>query len=175
MDQYQTTRTASAWVEKRSGVSGMSGMSGIYRAFFLFVEPVSALLGAYYAFFEQTTYLQLTHASSAPEATIPLSTRIVLSQLSNLYLLFAINEALVLRSTTDPTVWRAVLFALLLADCGHLYSVSALGSQIYWNFWSWNPIDWGNVGFVYVGAMMRLSFLFGVGVPPGESHGRKDE
>lgn len=140
-------------------------MSGIYRAFFLYVEPVSALVGAYYSLFEQNTYLQLTHASSAPEAIIPLSTRIVLAQLSNLYFLFAINEALVLRSTTDVTVWRTVLFALLLADFGHLYSVSALGSQIYWNFLSWNAIDWGNVGFVYVGAMMRLAFLLSDGVP----------
>lgn len=146
-------------------------MSGIYRAFFLFIEPVSALVGAYYSFFDQHAYLQLTHAPSAPEATsIPLSTRIILAQLSNLYLFFAINEALVLRSTADLTVWRSVLFALLLADFGHLYSVSALGSQIYWNFSLWNAIDWGNVGFVYVGAMMRLSFLLGVGVP---HHGRK--
>lgn len=140
-------------------------MAGIYRAFFLFIEPVSALVGAYYSFYEQKTYLRLTHASSAPEAIIPLSTRIILAQLSNLYLFFAVNEALVLRSTTDSTVWRAVLFALLLADFGHLYSVSALGSQIYWDFFSWNAIDWGNVGFVYVGVMMRLSFLLGVGVP----------
>lgn len=140
-------------------------MAGIYRAFFLFIEPVSALVGAYYSFYEQKTYLQLTHASSAPEAIIPLSTRIILAQLSNLYLFFAINEALVLRSTTDLTVWRAVLFALLLADFGHLYSVSALGSRIYWDFFSWNAIDWGNVGFVYVGVVMRLSFLLGVGAP----------
>ena len=154
-------------------MSGMSGMSGIYRAFFLYVEPVSALVGAYYSFFEQNTYLQLTHASSAPETIIPLSTRIVLAQLSNLYLFFAINEALVLRSTTDVTVWRTVLFALLLADFGHLYSVSALGFQIYWNFWSWNAIDWGNVGFVYVGAMMRLAFLLGDGVPHRISTGGK--
>lgn len=162
MDQHRTNA-----LPKRTGISG------IYRAFFLFVEPVSALVGAYFAFFEQNAYLQLTHASSAPEATIPLSTRIILAQLSNLYLFFAINEALVLRSTTDVTVWRTVLFALLLADCGHLYSVRALGSQIYWNFVSWNAIDWGNVGFVYVGAMMRLSFLLGVGVPHRISTGRK--
>ena len=140
-------------------------MSGIYRAFFLYIEPVAALVGAYYSLFEQNTYLHLTHASSAPEAIILLSTRIVLAQLSNLYLLFAINEALVLRSTTDLTVWRTVLFALLLADVGHLYSVSALGFQIYWNFLSWNALDWGNVGFVYVGSMMRLAFLLGDCVP----------
>ena len=85
--------------------------------------------------------------------------------LSNFYFFLAINEVLVIRSTTDLTVWRTVLFALLLADFGHLYSVSALGFQIHRNFLSWNAIDWGNVGFMYVGAMMRLAFLLGDGVP----------
>jgi hypothetical protein len=111
-------------------------------------------------------YLQLTHAASAPSSagTIPLSTSIVLSQLANLYLLFAINEALVLRSTSDLRVWKTVLFGLLLADFGHLYSVKDLGLEIYWNVLKWNRMDCGNVGFVYAGATMRLLFLTGIGL-----------
>ena len=135
----------------------------VYRFFFLFVEPFSALVGSYYAFFQQNTYLHLTHAPSAPKQDIPVSTQIVLTQLSNLYLLFALNEALVLRATSDLRVWRAVLFVLLIADIGHLYSVNALGSHVYWNMLAWNAIDWGNIGFVYVGAMMRISFLLCIG------------
>lgn len=137
-----------------------------YTTFFLFIEPVSALVGAFYAHFKPLEYLQMTHFSSSPSytSTIPLSTNIVLTQLANLYLLFALNEALVLRSTSDLRVWRTVLFGLLLADFGHLYSVSALGPQIYWTVWKWNAMDWGNIGFVYAGAMMRMAFLAGVGL-----------
>ena len=137
-----------------------------YTTFFLFIEPVSALVGAFYAHFKPLEYLQMTHLSSSPSyaSTIPLSTNIVLTQLANLYLLFALNEALVLRSTSDLRVWRTVLFGLLLADFGHLYSVSSLGSQIYWSFWKWNAMDWGNIGFVYAGAMMRMAFLAGLGL-----------
>jgi hypothetical protein len=137
-----------------------------YTAFFLFIEPLSALVGAFYAHFRPLEYLQLTHANSAPAyvSTIPLSTGIVLDQLSNLYLLFAINEALVLRSSSDIRVWKAVLMALLIADFGHLYSVRSLGTEIYWNALMWNKMDWGNVGFVYAGATMRMLFLAGFGL-----------
>lgn len=138
-----------------------------YRLFFLFIEPVSALVGAYYAHFQQRDYLLLTDSSSAPVLTpIPTGTSIVLSQLANLYLLFALNEALVLRSTSDLRVWKTVLFVLLLADLGHLYSIKTLGLGIYlpWNFMRWNAIDWGNIPFVYLGATMRIAFLADVGM-----------
>ena len=57
-----------------------------------------------------------------------------------------------------------MLFGLLVADLGHLWSVKVLGSEVYWKFESWNAIDWGNIGFVYLGAFMRSSFLLGLGV-----------
>lgn len=138
-----------------------------YTLFFLIIEPISALVGAYYAHFQQREYLLLTDASSAPVLTpIPTGTSIVLSQLANLYLLFALNEALVLRSTSDLRVWKTVLFVLLVADLGHLYTIKSLGLSIYlpWNFARWNAIDWGNIPFVYLGASMRTAFLANVGL-----------
>ena len=137
-----------------------------YRYFFLYIEPLSTVIGAYYAFFQQQKYLDLTHGLSAPLTGIPTSTSIVLDQLANLYLLFALNEALVLRSTSDQRVWRIMLFCLLVADLGHLYSVRALGLQVYWNVAKWNAIDWGNIGFVYGGAATRICFLLGIGLSP---------
>ena len=154
-------------------------ISLLYRLFFLYIEPSSAILGAYFSFFDQSTYLALTHLPSAPQGSIPISTRIVLSQLSNLYLLFAINEALVLRSTQDLRVWKTLLFGLLIADLGHLWSVQALGWDTYWRVERWNAIDWGNVGFVYIGALMRCGFLFGLGVKMSKdsiiASGKSDE
>lgn len=147
--------------------AGTFSLPLVYRVFFLFIEPLSALVGAYYAHFRQRDYLLLTDPSSAPVlASIPASTSIVLSQLANLYLLFALNEALVLRATSDLRVWKTVLFVLLLADLGHLYSVKALGLGIYlpWNFARWNAIDWGNMPFVYLGASMRAAFLVNAGI-----------
>lgn len=134
-----------------------------YRLFFLFVGPVSALAGAFYAHFRQGDYLALTHAPTVT-APVPTGTSMVLSQLANLYLLFALNEALVLRATGDLRVWRTVLLVLLVADAGHLCSVGPRGPGVYWDVTSWNAIDWGNVPFVYLGAAMRVAFLAGVGL-----------
>ena len=147
--------------------------SRIYILFFLYIEPLSALVGAYYAYFLPTHYLHLlsfpptttttTTTTSAP-TTIPLTTQIALTQLANLYLLFCLNEALVLRSTRDLRMWRTLLFGLLVADFGHLWSMRGLGWRVFVEVWRWNAMVWGSVGFVYVGASMRMAFLGGVGV-----------
>lgn len=141
------------------------GIPWWYRWFCLYIEPLSTLIGAYYAFLQQQTYLDLTHAPSSPATGIPVATSIVLSQLANLYFCFCLSEALVLRSTANVRVWRRFLFCLLVADLGHVYSVRPLGWQIYWDVHRWNAIDWGNLGFVYVGAATRIAFLLGIGFP----------
>jgi len=45
--------------------------------------------------------------------------------------------------------------------------VRALGPEIYYAAWTWNAMHWGNVGFVYAGASMRIAFLSGVGLGGG--------
>jgi hypothetical protein len=167
---FQNSSHASSRTLPVPAISDMS-ISIFYRLFLLYIEPMSTIVGAYFAHFLPRTYLQLTHAASAPDAALPLppATTVVLSQLANLYLLFAINEALVLRATNDLKVWRVLLFGLLLADFGHLYSVHQLGFRVYFQFWAWNAMDWGNVGFVYLGAATRIAFLSGLGIPKPHS------
>ncbi|EHK41466.1 uncharacterized protein TrAtP1_004950 [Trichoderma atroviride] len=135
-----------------------------YRLFFLYLEPVSALVGAFFTHFRQQRYLELLNSASAPARLVPLSTSVAMSQLANMYFFFAINEALVLRSTSNLRVWRAVLLVLLIADFGHLYSMKELGPGIYYNVMDWNVGDIGNVPWVYAGATMRCCFLAGVGL-----------
>lgn len=141
-----------------------------YSLFFLFIEPLSALLGAWKAHFDQIDYLSMTAAGHPTAKTLSIipplhvAETVSLSQLANLYLLFSLNEAVVLRSTADLRVWRALLFGLLVADLGHLYALRPLGHATYWKFWDWNAMAIGNVGFVYVGAATRLCFLLGVGI-----------
>ncbi|RSL64530.1 hypothetical protein CEP54_004716 [Fusarium duplospermum] len=145
----------------------------IYRLFFLVVEPISALVGAFYSHFRQETYLNLLNSDSAPSPA-PLATSVAMSQLANMFLFFALNEALVLRSTADLRVWRTVLFVLLLADVGHLYSMRKLGASIYWDVAGWNVSDLGNVPWVYVGMTMRLCFLAGIGLGESRALKKKD-
>ncbi|KAL1297085.1 hypothetical protein AAFC00_004669 [Neodothiora populina] len=147
----------------------------VYRLFFLYIEPVATAVGAYYAHFQQQAYLQMTYTSAQTSLLGP-STResIVLSQLANMYAVFALNEALVLRSTANLRVWKVFLFGLLLADFGHLYSVNSVGFDVYWRFWEWNAMYWGNLGFVYAGATFRTAFLLGLGLKAASSHKKKN-
>ncbi|KAM3434740.1 hypothetical protein MY4824_005249 [Beauveria thailandica] len=141
----------------------------IYRFFFLVLEPISALVGAYFCQARQARYLTLLDAPSAAATTfttgvVPLGTSVALSQLASMYLFFALNEAVVLRSTGDLRVWKAVLAVLLLADFAHLYSLRELGPRIYVDVLGWNAGGWGNVPWVYAGATLRICFLAGVGM-----------
>lgn len=136
-----------------------------YQAFFLYIEPVATLIGAYYAFFMPETYLQLTQSSRfAGILAMPTATLVALRGLGNMYFAFALSEALVLRTTSDMKVWRMFLLVLLIADFGHLYSCLPLGLDVYYDVAKWNAIDWGNIGFVYAGATTRICFLAGIGM-----------
>ena len=146
----------------------MANIPLLYQIFLLWVEPVAVLAGAYYAWLKPSTYLEYTHAQSAPGLLgLPVATHVVLRQLGNLYVAFAINEALVLRVTNDLKVWRALLLGLLIADFGHLYSCFPLGLKMYYDVGNWNAMAYGNYFFVYCGATTRICFLLGVGM--GES------
>lgn len=146
----------------KNAVAQPGGIPWLYRLFFLYIEPVATAAGAYYAALEQKAYMEMTVAQDSR----PLAVResIVLYQLANLYFVFALNEALVLRATNDKRVWAVFLLGLLIADFGHLASVQAVGKEVYWEFWNWNAMYWGNLGFVYVGALFRSSFLLNVGM-----------
>lgn len=147
----------------------MTSIPWPYRAFFLYIEPISTIIGAYYAWCRPQYYLLLTHQPSAPRLLgVPLGTEVVLRQLANLYFAFTLNEALVLRATNDLKVWRTLLFGLLIADLGHLYSCFPLGVEYYYDFRNWNAIAWGNIAFVYCGATLRTCFLLGVGLGTGK-------
>ena len=144
-----------------------------YRLFFFYIEPFSALVGSYYAAGQPGMYLQLLSSTITRKAVAKLlpntPTLISLYQLSNLYMLFALNEHLVLSSTSSLRTWRRFLFCLLVADFGHLATMIPLAAEKGWmevfvRFWAWNAMEWGSVGFVYMGALTRICFLLGVGV-----------
>lgn len=150
-------------------------MPWIYQAFFLWIEPVATAVGAYYAALLQKEYMLLTYSSAAGSVGlggVSIRESVVLYQLANMYFVFALNEALVLRATNDLRVWRVLLLGLLIADFGHLYSVHPVGGEVYYRFWEWNSMYWGNLGFVYIGASMRTAFLLGVGLQGRKAGGK---
>jgi hypothetical protein len=147
----------------------MPSIPSYYQYFFLWVEPIVTVAGFVAAGFFGHDYLVMTHAETTPSRIlgVPIATNVALRQLANLYLLFAINEAMVLRATNDLKVWRAFLTGLLIADIGHLIACYEMGGiSLYYDVTKWQLIHYATIGFVYVGATFRTCFLAGVGMGP---------
>ncbi|PIL37654.1 hypothetical protein GSI_01348 [Ganoderma sinense ZZ0214-1] len=141
-----------------------------YRIFFLYLEPLTALVGASFATLAPAQYL--AHLSPPPPSSFPsdpeTGTLVAVYQLANLFLFCALSEALVLRSTASRRTWRALLGALLVADAGHLATLLPLARA--------GGFVSGDAAFVYVAAGMRVAFLLGFGFKrPSTEAGREGQ
>ncbi|KAH8801388.1 hypothetical protein F5884DRAFT_740347 [Xylogone sp. PMI_703] len=149
----------------------------IYRIYFLTIEPLMALSGAYLCLFQPTRFITSTvpsttlrnlsvSPSSSPSslsATITPLTQLLLTNLASLYILFTINEAVVLRVTKEIAVWKAVVFSMVCADLGHLWAVVQAGGFDE-GVGGWVGEEWVNVGILVLGLGLRVGFLCGLGV-----------
>lgn len=138
----------------------------LYRLFFLYIEPIGALVGALQAHFTPTDFL--VTFIQAPPIPVQLQHQIVFDQLAATYFLFAFNEAVVLRSTHDLRVWKTIILGILICDLIHLYgSYCALGPEVFWNPLLWRWYDAVNLGMLWGPGGLRLAFLLGVGLEEG--------
>jgi hypothetical protein len=138
-----------------------------YRIVFLYLDPFAALGGAISAHFFPSDYL-VGMSPSATASTYSPQTQVVFDQLAATYFLFAFNEAVVLRVTSELRVWKAILFGILLCDAIHLYgSGAAMGWDAFINPWLWRSADWVNLPMLYGLGVMRLAFLFEIGFGSG--------
>lgn len=143
-----------------------------YRLFFLYVEPLAALAGSFYAGAFPAQYLAyLTPVPPADPPTPPTGTLVTLYQLSNLFLFCSLNQALVLRSTASRRTWRALLFSLLVADVGHLATLVPLAAEKGWL----EVFLAGDAFFVYAAAGMRVAFLLGLGLRGAKAKAREGQ
>jgi hypothetical protein len=145
----------------------------IYKIWFLYVEPPAALVGTYFCIFQPNrilsammpapAYLAASSVSSGVRIT-PL-VRMMLLNIGALYGLIAIIEGIVLRLTKEKSVWLAVLAAMLVSDVGHIYAAYEIAPERIVQFASWNSDEWVNYGSLVFGALLRASFLIGIGRP----------
>jgi hypothetical protein len=138
-----------------------------YRIFFLYIEPVLALGGTYLPIADPHRFVVGTVPQPAIIMASPLTItpimQLFLTNIAALYALFAINEAIVLRCTSEKSVWYGIIGGMLASDIGHLYAVYAIAPERALQFASWNSDEWINYGSLVGGALLRLSFLLGIG------------
>jgi len=132
----------------------------IYWIWHLYLEPLTALGGVYHLHWVPEQYFAYMPQTSryAPES------QIICDQLAACYLFFAVIEALVLRITTEITVWKAVLFALLLCDGGHVFAAwEEMGTHLTLSPWLWTGKDTVTMLLNIIPAVLRTAFLVGIG------------
>ena len=175
-----------------------ASISPYYALWFLILEPLGALLGGLSGYLAPHDYLNTLDPFTPPSflaGKLLSAVHIVTEQLSNIWLLWAFNEAVVLRvaatrdestslthrslgmhwTNVDLTLWRVMLGGMLIADVGHLVSMRVLGSDVYWDVRGWNTMTFGNIGLAYISGGLRVLFLSGFGVRSWKSSKGKEE
>lgn len=139
-----------------------------YRILLLYFEPLLALNGAITLHLFPARYLVVMSPFATASTYNPI-TQVVYDQLAATYFLFAFVEAVVLRVTSELSVWKAIVFGLLTCDVMHLYgSCAAMGFEAFIKPWMWRADDWVNLTLLYGPALMRLGLLLEVGFARNE-------
>ncbi|KAI9663923.1 MAG: hypothetical protein M1821_007414 [Bathelium mastoideum] len=138
-----------------------------YLIHFLWFEPAAAFIGALLCHFSPSEFLPAyTDARYTP------SNQIIYDMLGATYVLFAWNEAVVLRFCKDLRVWKAIVLGILVCDILHLCaSWAAIGTEAFFNPITWRSGEWVNYTMLYGPAAMRIAFLMEVGFSKGVEKG----
>lgn len=163
----------------------------IPRLVFTILEPISLLAGALAPVLDPTTFVtsqipannpSLPSSSSTSSALSKLSSllpksstvqqrmsadllpteHVLALQLGNAYLLLMFIGLAVLNTTTEARVVRAYIWALWLADIGHV-GVTAwmMGFAGTVNVAAWTPVMWGNIAATIFLFATRSAYLAG--------------
>lgn len=132
-----------------------------YRVLLLYVEPLMAFNGSLLCIFFPRLFLH----TFSPYLSYHADNQIVFNQLAATYVLFAFNQAVVLRVARDLRVWRAIVLGILLCDTIHLWA----GFDVMYKDGTMSPLVWRSEDWVAVLSLlvpmsMRGAFLAGVGV-----------
>lgn len=90
----------------------------LYRLILLYVEPLMAFNGAILCLFAPALFLN----TFSPYLRYRSDAQIIYNQLGATYILFAFNQAVVLRVAKDLRVWKAIVLGILICDCVHLWA-----------------------------------------------------
>ncbi|KAK3197307.1 hypothetical protein GRF29_1536g1357842 [Pseudopithomyces chartarum] len=132
-----------------------------YRALLLYVEPLMAFNGSILCIFFPRLFLH----TFSPYLSYHADNQIIFNQLAATYVLFAFNQAVVLRVARDLRVWKTIVMGILLCDTIHLWA----GFDVMYKDGTANPLVWRSEDWVAVLSLLvpmslRGAFLAGVGV-----------
>ncbi|KAF9242349.1 hypothetical protein BU15DRAFT_72877 [Melanogaster broomeanus] len=150
-------------------------LPGLYKAFFLYIEPLSAIAPAFVIWFFPGP--EWFHNQFIPLSALsrPLDARTTMAmwQLGNCYMLLGLIPSLVYRAIRDTLpnnpeaqerILGASLTAFALADVIHMMvSWIGLPEDLRYSPASWNPMTHGNIIYTAFLFGMRLAWFAGIG------------
>jgi hypothetical protein len=96
------------------------------------------------------------------------SARLLSAQLGNTYLLLCLLGVFILNTTTEIKVVRAYIWALLIADVGHVgLTAAAMGWSATLAVGEWSAAAFGNIGITATLFAVRCFYLAGYFDVPG--------
>ncbi|KAH9998328.1 hypothetical protein BJV77DRAFT_981308 [Russula vinacea] len=157
-------------------MSDFPALPGVYKALFLYIEPVSTILPAILIWYTPGAawfHHELIPAQHASSAGIDPRTRMAIWQLGNCYLLLGMLSSLVFRAIRDALpgnpaaqerILGASLLAMAIADATHIAaSFIGLPDSLKYHPELWNPTTHGNISFVIVLLLFRIAWFWGIG------------
>ena len=133
----------------------------VYQLCHLWLEPLFALNGAYLLAFNPREY----HTFMPQAAQYSPASQIVYTQLAATYVFFAAVEGVVLRVTTELSVWRAVLFGIILCDLWQFHALwTNMGTEAMLSPGLWTTKEWATISASVVPFALRVAFMVGVGL-----------
>ncbi|KAL2200768.1 hypothetical protein P885DRAFT_74604 [Corynascus similis CBS 632.67] len=158
-----TTTTTSA--------SASTSLPFAYRLTLLVLEPLFALNGALMVFRDPTGYAagMTRDLELASRAYDPRANGFLYTQLGAAWLLFAFNEAVVLRLVDDLRIWRLLCWGKLISDVAFVISsAQAVGGwESFVQFGVWSAFDWAVFVSTFGPMLVRVLVVLGIGVRKG--------
>ncbi|KAF1957946.1 hypothetical protein CC80DRAFT_491269 [Byssothecium circinans] len=137
----------------------------IYRLFFTYMDPLMCISGAYLSFFEPESILATTFPRTHNWAQVTPSHAVLLDQAGGAYVMMAFLMITMLRYTNDLNIWKIFQFSILMTDFALYYAFwKGLKAQGRLGLESLRWEEWGTLGLVGSGTVLRTLFLLRVGV-----------
>lgn len=78
-------------------------------------------------------------------------------------MLLALLGVFILNTTTEARVVHAYIWALLIADIGHVVATyTVMGNTAFVDIYNWNAMTWGNVGATVALFTCRSLYMLGI-------------
>ncbi|KAN0124555.1 hypothetical protein V8E53_015821 [Lactarius tabidus] len=159
-----------------SNLPDFPALPGVYRALFLYIEPVSTILPAVLIWTTPGAawfHHELIPAPGESPNSLEARTRMAIWQLGNCYLLLGMLSSFVFRAIRDALpgdpiaqerILGASLLAMAIADATHIIaSFIGLPDDLKYRPGLWNPTTHGNISFVIILLLFRVAWFLGIG------------